>query len=222
MPTRVELATVFRVGDAEPQRDVDEVGQGPGPAKHRKLGECAEVVSGSVIVPAPLRFIAGKREATRYPQTMTDNAHYEGQVWLDLDLPVLIAAAEALAEAESGPVTTKTIAGRSGFVEEDVSRALARLGKKHVETRPSQGRGDVGPDVACLTADGLEAVGTSPSGQAVIERLIASLDATTDEAPADSPRPNKLKAVIAALGDAGTEIIGSAAGQTLNRDMGAR
>jgi hypothetical protein len=57
-----ELAAVFQVGDAEPQRDEAEAAQVPGPAKYRKLGDFAGVVSGEITVPAPLHFIAGNHE----------------------------------------------------------------------------------------------------------------------------------------------------------------
>ena len=56
------LAAVFQVGDAEPQRDEDEAATVSGPAKYRKLGDFDEVGSGEIVVPAPLYFIAGNHE----------------------------------------------------------------------------------------------------------------------------------------------------------------
>jgi len=57
-----DLAAILQVGDAEPQRDEAEAAQVPGPAKYRKLGDFFEVVSGSIVVPAPMYFIAGNHE----------------------------------------------------------------------------------------------------------------------------------------------------------------
>jgi hypothetical protein len=57
-----DLATVLQVGDAEPQRNADEAEQVPGPKKYRKVGDFADIVNGSVTVPAPLYFIAGNHE----------------------------------------------------------------------------------------------------------------------------------------------------------------
>jgi hypothetical protein len=56
------LAAIFQVGDAEPQRTEGEAAQVPGPAKYRKLGDFAEVVSGEIAVPVPLYFIAGNHQ----------------------------------------------------------------------------------------------------------------------------------------------------------------
>jgi hypothetical protein len=53
---------VLQVGDAEAQRDEAEAAQVPGPAKYRKLGDFHEVVNGSLVMPAPLWFIAGNHE----------------------------------------------------------------------------------------------------------------------------------------------------------------
>jgi len=57
-----ELTVVLQVGDAEPQRDEAEAATVPGPAKYRKLGDFAEVVTGEVVVPAPVWFVAGNHE----------------------------------------------------------------------------------------------------------------------------------------------------------------
>jgi len=56
------MAAIFQVGDAEPQRNGDEAAMVSGPAQYRKLGDFAEVVSGKIVVPAPLYFIAGNHE----------------------------------------------------------------------------------------------------------------------------------------------------------------
>ncbi len=57
-----DLAAVFQVGDAEALRSDDEVAQVPGPSKYRKLGDYAQVLDGTILVPAPLYFIAGNHE----------------------------------------------------------------------------------------------------------------------------------------------------------------
>jgi len=57
-----DLAVILQVGDAEPQRTAEEAAQVIGPAKYRKLGDFEEVISGCIVVPAPLFFIAGNHE----------------------------------------------------------------------------------------------------------------------------------------------------------------
>ena len=57
-----ELAFILQVGDAEALRDEADAGQVIGPAKYRKLGDFPEVISGDIVVPAPLYFIAGNHE----------------------------------------------------------------------------------------------------------------------------------------------------------------
>jgi len=57
-----ELAAIFQVGDAEPLRSEAEAAQVCGPAKYRKLGDFADVVTGELVAPAPVYFIAGNHE----------------------------------------------------------------------------------------------------------------------------------------------------------------
>ncbi|MCL2091869.1 MAG: metallophosphoesterase [Micrococcales bacterium] len=57
-----DLAAVFQVGDAEALRDETQVAQVPGPAKYRRLGDFPRVLDGTVVVPAPLFFVAGNHE----------------------------------------------------------------------------------------------------------------------------------------------------------------
>ncbi|MCL2422796.1 MAG: metallophosphoesterase [Micrococcales bacterium] len=57
-----DLDAIFQVGDAEALRCEDEVPQVPGPAKYRKLGDYPQVLDGTVVLPAPLFFVAGNHE----------------------------------------------------------------------------------------------------------------------------------------------------------------
>jgi len=57
-----DLAMILQVGDAEPLRSEDEITQVPGPKHHRKLGDFVDVVSGDIVMPAPLLFVAGSHE----------------------------------------------------------------------------------------------------------------------------------------------------------------
>jgi len=56
------LDAIFAVGDVEPLRSVDEMGQVHGPAKYRELGCFVDVVKGTITFPAPLYFIGGNHE----------------------------------------------------------------------------------------------------------------------------------------------------------------
>ena len=58
-----DLAMILQVGDAEPLRDEDEIAQVVGPAKYRRQGDFPEVISGEIVMPAPVYFIAGNHEA---------------------------------------------------------------------------------------------------------------------------------------------------------------
>jgi len=53
---------ILQTGDAEPLRSEAEVGQVPGPAKYRRLGDFPDVISGAITMPAPVYFIAGNHE----------------------------------------------------------------------------------------------------------------------------------------------------------------
>jgi len=57
-----DLAMILQVGDAEPLRSEAEIAQVPGPKHYRKLGDFPEVVSGDIVMAAPLYFIAGNHE----------------------------------------------------------------------------------------------------------------------------------------------------------------
>ncbi|MCL1917280.1 MAG: metallophosphoesterase [Peptococcaceae bacterium] len=57
-----DLAAIFQVGDAEALRCEAEITQVPGPSKYRKLGDFPHVLDGTIIIPAPLFFIAGNHE----------------------------------------------------------------------------------------------------------------------------------------------------------------
>jgi len=57
-----DLAMILQAGDAEPLRSEAEIGQVPGPAKYRRQGDFPEVLSGEILMPAPLYFIAGNHE----------------------------------------------------------------------------------------------------------------------------------------------------------------
>ncbi len=57
-----DLDAILQVGDAEPQRNQTEADQVVGPAKYRKLGDFHEVVSGDLVFPVPVFFIAGNHE----------------------------------------------------------------------------------------------------------------------------------------------------------------
>ena len=60
--TPADLTAILQVGDAEALRDEAEIDQVPGPSKYRKLGDFVDVISGRVVMPAPLYFIAGNHE----------------------------------------------------------------------------------------------------------------------------------------------------------------
>jgi len=57
-----DLTAILQVGDAEALRSEAEIDQVPGPSKYRKLGDFVDVVTGNVVIPAPLYFIAGNHE----------------------------------------------------------------------------------------------------------------------------------------------------------------
>jgi len=57
-----DLTAILQVGDAEALRSEAEIAQVPGPSKYRKLGDFVDVISGHVVMPAPLYFIAGNHE----------------------------------------------------------------------------------------------------------------------------------------------------------------
>ncbi|MDR1185976.1 MAG: metallophosphoesterase [Bifidobacteriaceae bacterium] len=57
-----DLSAILQVGDAEAQRTEAEAEQVPGPPKYRKLGDFHEVMSGEIVFPVPLCFIAGNHE----------------------------------------------------------------------------------------------------------------------------------------------------------------
>jgi hypothetical protein len=58
----MDLAFILQVGDAEPLHSEAETQMVPGPSKYRLLGDFAEVLSGHIVIPAPLYFIAGNHE----------------------------------------------------------------------------------------------------------------------------------------------------------------
>jgi len=60
--TPAALTATLQVGDAEALRSEAEIDQVPGPSKYRKLGDFVDVISGRVVMPAPLYFIAGNHE----------------------------------------------------------------------------------------------------------------------------------------------------------------
>ena len=57
-----DVSMILQTGDAEPLRSEAEIGQVPGPAKYRRLGDFPDVLSGTITMPAPLYFIAGNHE----------------------------------------------------------------------------------------------------------------------------------------------------------------
>ena len=57
-----DLAMILQAGDAEPLRNEDEITQVPGPSKYRRQGDFPEVMSGEIVMPAPLYFVAGNHE----------------------------------------------------------------------------------------------------------------------------------------------------------------
>jgi len=57
-----DLAMILQVGDAEPLRSEEELAMVHGPAKYRRLGDFPDVMSGDIVMPAPVYFIAGNHE----------------------------------------------------------------------------------------------------------------------------------------------------------------
>jgi hypothetical protein len=116
-----ELAAVFQVGDAEPQRTQQETDQVPVPAKYRKLGDCGELVRGELAVPAPVWFIAGNHEPFEALDRQGPGPWAPGLTYLGRSGRVTIGGLD--------------VAFLSGVYGESTFRASAATGQ-----RPSRGR----------------------------------------------------------------------------------
>ena len=57
-----DLSLILQAGDAEPLRSEAEITQVPGRTIYRQQGDFPEVLSGDILMPAPLYFIAGNHE----------------------------------------------------------------------------------------------------------------------------------------------------------------
>ncbi|MCL2455549.1 MAG: hypothetical protein FWD18_09680 [Micrococcales bacterium] len=153
---------------------------------------------------------------------MTEIAPVHGQTWFERDLPVLMAVVALQEESNGQALLPCEIADRTGLDESHVMKAIRNLEKKFLLTYKRR-RADGSVEfvlVQDVTADGLIAAGMWPSGEAIVERLIAALEAAIDEEPKDSPKSNKLKAVLSSIQDLGVSITGSIIAQGVMRTAG--
>jgi|SRR5690625_1022706 len=142
-----------------------------------------------------------------------------GQTWRDIDAPVLKACAELLEDANT--FDGREVAAHTGLDEETVNKALIRLGERylHIKVIESWG-GPVDAIVRGLTAEGLEATGVWPSPEDVTARLIVLLERELDGAAVDSPKANRLTALLGAVREMGTGAGAGFIGQALLRAAG--
>jgi len=140
--------------------------------------------------------------------------------WFDRELPVLEATI-ALFEAtgNTGPVSVKDIAMRSGVSVPDTAAALMAMRGNYVGLQ-MVGGGDPGNYfVDDVSVDARREVGQWPSVDAVAARLFDALSLAGDQ-ESDPVRKSKLRAVAEAIGPLGVEVFSQVVGTALTKSIG--
>jgi hypothetical protein len=123
--------------------------------------------------------------------------------WTTRDLPVLKAAVELYEENGGGGVAPSAIAARLHIDEETVQRSLTALapyfegGLRGDDQVVNTGR---------PTSEARRAVGTWPSPQAQLERLIAALDHAANDESFDQEERSRFKQAILTLRGAAWQV----------------
>lgn len=141
--------------------------------------------------------------------------------WTNRDLPVLKAAVDIFESGDDDNIEPDAIARRTGFTADDVQRAL-RVLYKHPYLDPDSGLSDGNGEVLFVgepTGDGLRAAGNWPSPQAIVDRLVAAIEAAAEDESRSTEDRGLLRktaltmrgvayqVAIGALGGAGGNII---------------
>lgn len=141
--------------------------------------------------------------------------------WTNRDLPVLKAVVDIFECGDDDNIEPGEIARRTGLDDDSVQRALRAL-YKHPYLDPESGMSDVSGQVLFAgepTGDGLRAAENWPSPQAIIDRLVAALEAASEDETRSTDDRGLLKktaltlrgaayqVAIGALGGAGGNII---------------
>lgn len=143
-----------------------------------------------------------------------------GKTWFERDYPVLRATAEILEEGSRTAVMSAEIAERTSLAHHEVVKALDNLSTRYVRVQDMSSL--AGKDLCAvgLTADGLVAADVWPSPDAVVERLIAALERSLDEAPEGSKKEKRIATALNSLRELGVGGTGNVLGAAVSSALG--
>jgi len=199
-----ELSVILSVGDLEASYDQSHVDMVHGPAKYRRLGDFPAVLSGEIVLPAPLAFIGGNHEP--WEALDADGGLPHGGRWAPgvtflgraglttiCGLSVAYLSGIRSAKVSPGHANSRTSSRtRTYYVDAELERVRA-AGRK---TRPD----------LLLTHDWPAGVGTTADGRSCGDEGIAGL--ITDIRPTLSLHGHMHHRASARIGTTAVECLG--------------
>ena len=199
-----ELAVILSVGDLEASYNQAHVDMVHGPAKYRTLGDFPAVLSGEIVLPAPLAFIGGNHEP--WEALDADGGLPHGGRWAPgvtflgraglttiAGLSVAYLSGIRSAKVSPRPANSRTSARtRTYYVDSELERVRAAGRKTH-------------PDLL-LTHDWPAGVGTTADGRSCGDEGIAGL--ITDIRPTLSLHGHMHHRASARIGTTAVECLG--------------
>jgi hypothetical protein len=143
------------------------------------------------------------------------------ETWVSRDLPVLAAIVE-WRDADPmgiGP-TLGQLSELTGFDGTDVLRAIRALDGTFISMQLMGGGGDLSPSfVTGIGAGARQTVGQWPSGESLVEQLVAGLRAA-EMSESDPVQKGRLRAAVDALSGIARDVVVQVATSVVTRSIG--